>query len=82
MRNADGAGWAELAYRWRCPLSPNFGAEQIMAMPAHRALRRRWTPVDERPELVAEQLAWHPTGAAQPFVLDLVAFFADIAAEE
>lgn len=42
----------------------------------------RWTPVDERPELVAERLVWHPAGAAQPFVLDLVAFFADIAAED
>jgi Uma2 family endonuclease len=42
----------------------------------------RWTPVDERPELVAERLAWHPAGAAQPFVLDLVAFFAEIAAED
>lgn len=38
----------------------------------------RWTPDDERPDLIAEQLVWHPTGASEPFVLDLVAFFADV----
>jgi hypothetical protein len=34
----------------------------------------RWRPDDERPELLAEQLVWHPIGAAEPFVLDLVRF--------
>ncbi len=38
----------------------------------------RWTPDDERPELIAEQLLWHPHGAPEPFVLDLVAFFAEV----
>lgn len=42
----------------------------------------RWTPSDERPELIAEQFVWHPAGAAEPFVLDLVAFFADVAAKD
>ena len=40
----------------------------------------RWTPDDERPDLVAEQLVWHPDGAAAPFVLDLTEFFASVAA--
>jgi Uma2 family endonuclease len=40
----------------------------------------RWTPDDERPELIAETLVWHPEGARDPFVLDLVNFFADVAA--
>jgi Uma2 family endonuclease len=42
----------------------------------------RWRPDDERPELLAEQLVWHPTGASEPFVLDLVQFFADVSPEE
>ena len=42
----------------------------------------RWTPDDERPELLAERLVWHPAGASEPFVLDLVRFFADVAVEE
>lgn len=42
----------------------------------------RWTPDDERPELLAERLVWHPTGAAEPFVLDLVEFFAGLAPED
>ena len=41
----------------------------------------RWRPNDERPELIAEQLVWHPSEAAEPFVLDLVRFFADVAVE-
>jgi len=42
----------------------------------------RWTPDDERPELLAEQLVWHPAGAPEPFVLDLIRFFADVATED
>jgi Uma2 family endonuclease len=42
----------------------------------------RWTPAAERPELLAERLVWHPTGALEPFVLDLVQFFEDVAAED
>jgi len=42
----------------------------------------RWTPDDERPEILAEQLVWQPTGAGEPFVLDLVQFFKDVAAQD
>jgi Uma2 family endonuclease len=42
----------------------------------------RWTPDNERPEILSEQLLWHPDGAAEPFVLDLVQFFKDVAAED
>jgi Uma2 family endonuclease len=41
----------------------------------------RWMPDDERPELIAEQLLSHPAGASEPFVLDLVRFFAEVAIE-
>ncbi|CAN5409332.1 hypothetical protein BH09GEM1_BH09GEM1_45040 [soil metagenome] len=37
----------------------------------------RWQPEDERPALIADQLQWHPTGASEPFVLDVPAFFRD-----
>lgn len=39
----------------------------------------RWGPDDARPEIVAERLVWHPEGASEPFVLDLLDFFAEIA---
>jgi Uma2 family endonuclease len=39
----------------------------------------RWRPDDTRPELLAEQLVWHPEGAGEPFVLDLERFFASVA---
>ena len=42
----------------------------------------RWTPDDERPEQLAERLVWHPVGATEPFTLDLVEFFKEVAAEE
>ena len=42
----------------------------------------RWTPDDDRPELLAEQLVWHPAGATEPFVLDLVRFFEALAPED
>ena len=38
----------------------------------------RWTPADERPELVAEELRWRAEGAQEAFVLDLVQFFAGL----
>ena len=42
----------------------------------------RWTPDDERPEQLAERLVWHPEGAAEPFVVDLVEFFKAVAADD
>lgn len=42
----------------------------------------RWTPDDDRPELLAERLVWHPAGVVEPFELDLVQFFKEVAAEE
>jgi Uma2 family endonuclease len=42
----------------------------------------RWTPDDERPEILSERLTWHPAGVAEPFVLDLVEFFKDVATED
>lgn len=41
----------------------------------------RWRPDDERPELIASTLEWHPEGAPEPFLLDLPAFFAEVLPE-
>ena len=41
----------------------------------------RWRPDDDRPEILAEALTWHPEGASDAFVLDLTAFFREILPE-
>jgi Uma2 family endonuclease len=38
----------------------------------------RWRPGDERPEILAEVLVWHPQPAARPLSIELEAFFADV----
>lgn len=42
----------------------------------------RWRPDDARPEIISEQLVWHPEGASTPFVLELASFFADVLPED
>ena len=41
-------------------------------------LVERWRPGDERPEILSETLAWLVAEDAQPFELDLPAFFAEV----
>ena len=41
-------------------------------------LVERWRPGDERPEILSETLAWQVAEDAQPFELDLPAFFAEV----
>jgi Uma2 family endonuclease len=38
----------------------------------------RWRPGDERPEIIAEVLVWHPRAGAQPLSIDLEAFFSEV----
>lgn len=38
----------------------------------------RWTPDDERPEILADRIVWHPATATAPLTLDLPAFFAEV----
>ena len=42
------------------------------------ALVERWRPLDERPEILAERLAWHPSQAHPPLLIDLGAWFRDV----
>jgi Uma2 family endonuclease len=44
-------------------------------------LVERWRPHDDRPEILHEQLAWQPSGAAEAFTLDLQAFFLEVQPE-
>lgn len=41
-------------------------------------LIERWTPSDERAQLVTQTLVWHPVGASNLFHLDLPRYFAEV----
>jgi Uma2 family endonuclease len=41
-------------------------------------LVERWTPTDERPEIITDRLHWHPAGASSDLVIDLAPIFAAI----
>ena len=41
-------------------------------------LFERWAPGDSRPELLTDQLVWHPDDAVTPFTLDVPAYFAAV----
>ena len=41
----------------------------------------RWRPGDEHPAVLDERLEWAPAGASEPWVLDLVALFAEVHGE-
>jgi Uma2 family endonuclease len=38
-----------------------------------------WHPDDERPSIIDQRFIWSPAGAADPFELDVAAFFASVA---
>lgn len=42
----------------------------------------RWRPGDERPEIIADRVRWFPAGAAEPFVLELQPYFAEVHGDE
>ena len=41
-------------------------------------LFERWRSGEERPEVLVRMLEWHPQGAAEPFTLDLPAYFSAV----
>jgi len=45
-------------------------------------LVERWTPADDRPEVLTETLSWHPAGATTAFSLDLPRFFESVFATD
>jgi hypothetical protein len=38
----------------------------------------RWRPDDERPEILDQRVVWHPAGAAEPLVIDLLSLFREV----
>jgi Uma2 family endonuclease len=44
-------------------------------------LVERWTPGDERPEVLTETLSWRPSGVTDTFALDIPRYFAKIFGE-
>lgn len=44
-------------------------------------LIERWRPSDDRPEMLADRLAWQPDPAHSPLEIDLGVYFADVHGE-
>ena len=38
----------------------------------------RWRPAEERPEIIDDQLTWHPGDAAEPLGIDLPRYFTEV----
>ncbi|HKG90274.1 MAG TPA: Uma2 family endonuclease [Gemmatimonadaceae bacterium] len=49
---------------------------------ADARLIERWRPGEARPDLLDDRLEWLPAAAAEPFVLDLAAYFRAVHEEE
>jgi Uma2 family endonuclease len=54
------------------------GVSEYWIVDLDSRLVERWRPGDDRPEILSETLAWQVAEAAQPFELDLPAFFAEV----
>jgi Uma2 family endonuclease len=50
-------------------------ADEYWSVDLDARLVERWRPGDVRPEVLDEALTWQPAGAAEPLVVDLVAYF-------
>ncbi len=56
------------------------GVPEYWVVDVDARLIERWTPTDERPEIIGEEqvLRWHPRGASVPFTLSVGPFFAQV----
>ena len=59
------------------PLYLRHVSEYWIVDPDARVIER-WTPDEQRPEILTTTLEWQPRGAAEPFRLELPAFFASV----
>lgn len=53
------------------------GVPEYWIVDGDARLIERWSPEDERPEILADRLEWQPRAELAPFVLDIPAYFAD-----
>jgi Uma2 family endonuclease len=51
--------------------------EELWLVDPESELVERWTPEDERPEILTEALVWCPSGATETLSIDLVGLFAE-----
>ena len=51
--------------------------EELWLIDPESDLVERWRPDDERPEILAQSLAWQPAGCIASLSIDLVALFAE-----
>jgi len=54
------------------------GVAEYWIVDLEARLVERWRPSDERPEVLTEELSWHPDLATTSLVLPLPAFFRDV----
>ena len=57
------------------------GVPEYWVVDIEARLVERARPGDDRVELVDERIEWHPVGASEPLVIDLLAFFAEVGGE-
>lgn len=58
------------------------GVPEYWVVDLDARLIERWRPSDDRPEVLAERLAWQPDPSVPLFELDVPRFFAQALAEE
>ncbi|MEO7648283.1 MAG: Uma2 family endonuclease [Gemmatimonadaceae bacterium] len=56
-------------------LYQRFGVVEYWIVDLDARVVERWLQSEERPEIVTDELSWHPPGAVHPFVLPLPGFF-------
>jgi Uma2 family endonuclease len=57
--------------RVKRPLYQREGVDEYWMVDADAAIVERWRPGDERPEVLSEQIVWHPAGAAHPLTIEI-----------